>query len=891
MNRFFHSCSLAESSLLSLLAGRIPRPAWFIMALLGGLLKPAEAQDPFTRITSGPTVSGLNSTILAWGDFNNDDFQDLFVSTRTGPSLLYSNNGNGTFSRVLAAPIATDSGSCFGATWGDYDNDGYLDLFVGVNSGANDWLYHNNGQGGFTKILSGAIVTSGGYANNCGWADYDNDGFLDLFVANSDQNDFLYHNNGNGTFARILTNAIALKPGNSQGGSWGDYDNDGLPDLFVSRINEPNLLYHNDGHGIFSAVTNGPIVHDVSVGQGTSWGDYDNDGYLDLFVVNPNAPNFLYRNNRDGTFQKITSGAIVTDIADGHGCGWADYDNDGNLDLYVANRQGPNFLYRGLGDGTFSRVPGTIVATDAADAIAAAWADYDNDGFPDLFVTELNGFNNRLYRNNGNTNAWLTLKLEGRRSNRSAIGAKVRLRSVMAGRVVGQFREISGGGGLGSQNDLRAAFGLGDATNVDLVRVEWPAGTVQELRDLAPRQFLKVVEPETRILPTIQEAQPGQAVSFTLTPNTSLPAPLHVRWQHNGLELPGETNATLIIQNTEATDAGTYTAVVSDPATGQSFTPPPARLNGPVLITQQPRSLNVRPGSNVVFKVVATGLGSLTYQWRWNEAALPFATNATFVVTNAQMDRIGNYDVVVANIFGPVVSTPAWLDILVNPIITVQPLSQSTVVGGRVTFSAAASGHPAPFTFEWRRGTVGIWTNTTTESMSFLTLTNIQSNQAGNYRVVIKNPANFQPGLITSNAVLTILPDTDADGLPDEWESSHGLNTASASDAVQDTDADGAGNWQEYLAGTDPADPASCLRIDRIDWSPDAVALQFIAVSNKTYTVQSRPAFTVPDAIWTRVADVPAASTNRTITINNTLDRSNNPRFYRLTTPRVADQP
>src|SRR5258706_8364071 len=104
------------------------------------------AQDSFTRILSSPVVSGANSTILAWGDFNNDGFQDLFISTRTGPSLLYSNNGNGTFSRVLAGPVATDNGNCFGATWGDYDNDGFLDLFVGVNSSGNDWLYHNNGK-------------------------------------------------------------------------------------------------------------------------------------------------------------------------------------------------------------------------------------------------------------------------------------------------------------------------------------------------------------------------------------------------------------------------------------------------------------------------------------------------------------------------------------------------------------------------------------------------------------------------------------------------------------------------------------------------------------------------------------------------------------------------
>jgi hypothetical protein len=425
---FSFGIGLVVNMNISLAAARVcPGPclALLVFTLLCG--QTVRGQDSFTRIISGPAVSGIDSTILAWGDFNNDGFQDLFVARRSGPSLLYSNNGNGTFSQLAAAPIGTDTGLCIGASWGDYDNDGFLDLFAGVNNSGNDWLYHNNAQGGFTKVTTGAIVNSGGNANNCSWADYDNDGWLDLFVANSDQNDFLYHNNGDGTFTRILTNAIALKTGNSQGGSWADYDNDGWPDLFVSRVNEPNLLYHNEGAGVFTSVTNGLIVHDVSVGQGTSWGDYDNDGYLDLFVVNPNARNFLYHNNGDGTFNKITNGPIVTDIATGGGCGWADYDNDGYLDLFVANRRGVNFLYHNSGDRTFTRITTGIVPTDAADAVSGAWADYDNDGFPDLFVTEINSFNNRLYRNNGNTNAWLTLKLEGRLSNRTAIGAKVRV--------------------------------------------------------------------------------------------------------------------------------------------------------------------------------------------------------------------------------------------------------------------------------------------------------------------------------------------------------------------------------------------------------------------------------------------------------------------------------
>src|SRR4051812_10408549 len=364
-----------------------------ILFLLVTGAQPLHAADLFSKIVSDPVVSSGSSTSLAWGDFNNDGFPDLYVNPLSpGQSLLYSNIGNGTFTRITTQAIGTDVSTSFGAAWADYDNDGLLDLFVAVNGTGNDWLYHNNGNGSFTKIATGAIVSSGGAGNNCTWGDYDNDGFVDLFVANSQQNDFLYHNNGDGTFTRTTTGAIAEKPGNSQGGMWGDYDNDGLPDLFVTHPNEVNLLYHNLGNGVFSIITNGAIVGDFGT-QGTSWGDYDNDGYLDMFVANPGKLNLLYHNSGDGTFTKITNSPIAMDVSGSAGV-WADYDNDGYLDLFVTTRSvGPNYLYHNNGDGTFTRVTTGIVATDAVNSFTAAWADYNNDGFPDLFVSNVNTYN------------------------------------------------------------------------------------------------------------------------------------------------------------------------------------------------------------------------------------------------------------------------------------------------------------------------------------------------------------------------------------------------------------------------------------------------------------------------------------------------------------------
>src|SRR5436190_4386179 len=199
--------------------------------------------DPaFTKITADPSVAPLGGASgVAWGDYNNDGYQDLLVTMVGAPNLLFTNNGNGRFTRVTTGPIVTSSAVSAGAAWGDYDNDGWPDLFVSVNNG-NDFLYRNIGNGVFTRTTTGTIVTSGGRGNGCAWGDYDNDGNLDVYVCNSDQNDFLYHNNGNGTFTRVTKGPPVTATGNSQGCAWGDYDNDGRLDLFVTHYLSRNCL-------------------------------------------------------------------------------------------------------------------------------------------------------------------------------------------------------------------------------------------------------------------------------------------------------------------------------------------------------------------------------------------------------------------------------------------------------------------------------------------------------------------------------------------------------------------------------------------------------------------------------------------------------------------------
>lgn len=484
-----------------------------ILLVLMTLVTPisSKAQAAFTKISSGPLAVSSGATGGAWGDFNNDGWIDVFVSFNSGTtSVLYTNNGSGNFAADLAAGIGSGTGSSWGSAWGDYDNDGNLDLMGSVYGAGNNYGFHNNGDGTFTRLTGDPIVTNGPTGNNAVWVDYDNDGWLDAFFADSPS--LLFHNNGNGSFTR-MTNSVTTADGGGQGCVWSDYDNDGFPDVFVTRVNQPNLLFHNNQNGTFTKITNAPFATDKAISQGCSWGDYDNDGLLDLVVCNNGARNFLYHNDGNNAFTKITNSPISSVIASSSGSAWADYDNDGNLDLFIAVRGGNNLLFHNNGDGTFTRVTGVNPVNLNGTWIGGAWGDFNNDGFPDLFVGNQNGVN-ALYLNNGNTNNWITIRCLGRVSNRAAIGAKVRIKATIGGKTTWQLREISGGGGLACQNDLRAQFGLGDATNVDVVRVEWPSGMAQEFADVAVNQFLTVKEP-AKLAAACQV--PGGSILLTLT--------------------------------------------------------------------------------------------------------------------------------------------------------------------------------------------------------------------------------------------------------------------------------------------------------------------------------------------------------------------------------------
>ncbi len=478
----------------------------------------AFAQSSFTKITSDPVVIDFEqSTGCAWGDYDNDGFLDLFVANFGPVNTLYHNEGDGTFTRFNAGAPGNESDfRSAGCAWGDYDNDGFLDLFVAnLATIATNWLYRNNGNGTFQKMTgaeAGRIASDPtGRSVSAAWGDFDADGYLDLFVANgafAENNvNALYRNLGQGSFTNIAATSGFNQTLMSTQGTWADVDGDGRLDLFVTHYNsQGNYIYRNLGGGTFGAIANGNGLNERLNSVGSAWGDYDNDGDLDLLVVNRGLPgadpqtNRFYRNNGSGTFEKITTGDIVNDVGTFNTCAWADYDNDGHLDLFVANEKEGfgNRLYHNNGDGTFLSVTEGDIVTDRAASNGCSWGDYDNDGFLDLFVANggLTGpQHNFLYHNDRNSNHWIKVRCVGTLSNRSAIGAIVRAKALIDGVVRWQMRQISGGDGWLSQNSLDVSIGFGTATNIDLLRVEWPSGIVQEFQNVRVDQTLIVEEP------------------------------------------------------------------------------------------------------------------------------------------------------------------------------------------------------------------------------------------------------------------------------------------------------------------------------------------------------------------------------------------------------------
>lgn len=500
----------------------------------------------FTKILEGDIVTeeyGFNSVTLI--DLDRDGWLDAYVphdyDSRSVPSdSLFRNQGDGTFLKMPDGPLTLRAGSSLVGAFVDYDRDGNLDAVVvrGGSPSVSKWqldLLRGDGAARFQLASGLPPLASTDQPMDVAWADYDRDGDLDLLVAKGYQllqSDALYRNNGDGTFTAMTANQVGNLVNDRLDTymcNWTDFNGDGWPDALVQHMNGTLRLHRNNGDGTFSSVQAGSLTA-MRNDQGFSWGDYDNDGFPDLFAgMWDQGPARLHRNLAGATFTNIVSAGDLTQSKLGlRGQGvWGDYDNDGFLDLLVVGITDPGALYRNRGDGTFEQVEVGNLVTDGIRRQAPVWVDYDNNGFLDLMVPcgdfvllpDVPPQRCQLYRNNGNGNHWLKVKLAGTVSNRDGIGAKVRVRATLGGRSITQMREISGNSGFHGV-PLLAHFGLGAATNATMVRVEWPSGIVQELPNVASDQFLTVTEPAPVRL-TFARVAEGIRLEWRGTPNTS----------------------------------------------------------------------------------------------------------------------------------------------------------------------------------------------------------------------------------------------------------------------------------------------------------------------------------------------------------------------------------
>jgi len=495
----------------------------------------------FTKITAGPVVNEANNSYFAtWGDYDKDGDIDLFhslffaaVNNPLGNNLMFQNNCNGNFTKISQIPGGLVNDGLTGAYsyWIDFDNDGDLDLYVGPK-----FLYQNQGNGGFIKVnktITTAIPPYPLYAEIgvASWADYDNDGYLDVFFGKQE----IHRNNQNGDWTQLnIPPFTSSDPNAGVGGiSWADYNNDGYMDAFVACVGDnvgqptPNHLYRNLGNGSFVDETaNTSMINTRS--YGACWVDYDNDLDMDLFINGTFGGNDkLFTNNGNGTFTEVLTGPIVANnIINQAGGAWADYDNDGDIDLYVTNFN-QNVLYDNNGNGTFTQNTTEIVVNDTpVESYGAAWADYDNDGDLDLFVPTAFGdpndnlYKNNVYQNNTANSSWLKLHCNGVLSNRDAIGARVYVKATINSVSRWQMREVNAnstrGGESGGASGHVVHFGLGNATIIDSLKIVWPkSGITQVFTNVNINRFLEIFENSNTLAdvvactPDVPIANPG----------------------------------------------------------------------------------------------------------------------------------------------------------------------------------------------------------------------------------------------------------------------------------------------------------------------------------------------------------------------------------------------
>jgi hypothetical protein len=480
-------------------------------------------------------------------DFNNDGYLDIVTSAwgLDDPMHYFQNNADGTFTDVSKASGLNLIKGGLNIIQADYNNDGFIDIFVlrGAWQGVSGFgeqpnsLLRNNGNGTFTDVTTDAGLLSFHPTQTATWSDFNHDGWIDLFIGNeSDENSHhsseLYINNQDGTFTNMTFETHMSIDKFVKGVTSGDYDNDGWPDLFISCMSGEKILFHNKAiPGKTPAFENvsekAGFAAEKSRNFSTGFFDYDNDGWLDLYVCNyefeqalstyfarealhPSSDMagklYIYHNNHDGTFTNMSRKMHMNQPVFAMGSNFGDIDNDGYLDLYFATGNPsyrslvPNKMYKNLNGKDFEDVTVSARVGNLQKGHGVAFADLNNNGDPDIYVDMGGAYRGdaypaSLYLNPGqSTNNWICVKLEGERSNRAAIGAKVTVKFTENGKKRMAYREVNSGGSFGS-SPLRREIGIGQASVIDEITIIWPvSGLVQTLKNLKPNQFIKIKE-------------------------------------------------------------------------------------------------------------------------------------------------------------------------------------------------------------------------------------------------------------------------------------------------------------------------------------------------------------------------------------------------------------
>jgi len=744
----------------------------------------------FTEVNAN--LLPLDDASIAWGDYDNDGRLDLLVTGQntTKPyggggetTKIYHNNGDDTFTDIGANLLGVIGG---GAVWGDYNNDGQLDVLVAgsyavylqsiqyglyiYGSTFSGRVYRNDGAYLFTQ--SANLLDGAGGADlttrftSLGWGDYDNDGKLDPLLA-SIWNGVLFHNNGQDNFA---SSGINL-PGEVYCTiAWSDYNNDGQLD-FVESYGWPTTwqrtdLYQNTSGTNFVVSTNAfPGICSASL----AWEDCNHDGILDLAMVG-HGVNGLFIGDGQGNFTNVMN----LDGGDNASVAWGDFDNDGWPDLVITSYGGTR-IYRNNGDGTFSDLGMNLPGASNGGVTVG---DYNNDGCLDIAIN--GGGTTKIFRNDGTqpkpppaspanlsvtltTNAavftWFPaagISPTNGFSYNLRVGTTpggVDVLSPMADPATG-LRRVPALGNAGlcfshSLNHLNPGTYYCGVQAIDH-RFIGSAFTGEQSFTLVAPYILAQPQSQTNFL--------GDTVTFTVAGDGT--GPLAFQWYFNGQRLmdnsriSGSTATNLTLANLQASDAGNYTVVIGNLSGSVTSQVASVTILNP-LVTTQPQSQTVMGGGNATFTITATGQQPLAYQWRYNGDDIPDDTNSFLVLTNLYASQSGLYSVLVTNLYGMLSSSNAQL--IVNPLtITTQPsTNRVTWVGGNISFSVTVSGR-TPFSYSWQYegADVSQFNNARVVSNLFssqLILTNVSLSEFGRYRALISNPYG---AVISSNALL-----------------------------------------------------------------------------------------------------------------------------------------